>query len=154
MERQLWRLQDLRDGGGFGFSVELFFLSLAQLISTTSSLETHYALYIGTFRAITSDWRQHKHSIGTQRVILNLICDMATPDRGIFANPNYPRYITDELLVMFGSMVQGQSGLQHIDDAMEELNAAPQWPTIGRPLRAEAIKVLSRSCTHVPSSSS
>jgi hypothetical protein len=25
MERQLWRLQDLRDGGGFGFWVELFF---------------------------------------------------------------------------------------------------------------------------------
>jgi hypothetical protein len=154
MERQLWHLQDLHDSGGFGFLVKLFFLSLMQLISTTSSLETHYTLYIGTFRAIMSNWRQHKHSIRTQCVILNLICNMAIPDRGIFSNPNYPRYITDELLVMFGSMVQGQSGLQHINDAMEELNATPQWPTIGRPLRAEAIKVLSRSCTHVPSSSS
>jgi len=29
MERQLWRLQDLRDGGGFGYSIERFFLALA-----------------------------------------------------------------------------------------------------------------------------
>jgi hypothetical protein len=31
MVRQLWRLQDLRDGGGFGFWVELFFLVVFQL---------------------------------------------------------------------------------------------------------------------------
>jgi hypothetical protein len=37
MERQLWRLQDLRDGGGLGFTVELFFLALSQLLSTSSS---------------------------------------------------------------------------------------------------------------------
>ena len=28
MKRQLWRLLDLRDGGGLGFTIELFFLSL------------------------------------------------------------------------------------------------------------------------------
>ncbi len=55
MERQLWRLQDLRDGGGFGFSVELFFNVLADLLSMASSWDTHSALYIGTFRSITSD---------------------------------------------------------------------------------------------------
>jgi hypothetical protein len=33
MERQLWRLQDLCHGNGFGFSVELFFLALARLVS-------------------------------------------------------------------------------------------------------------------------
>lgn len=58
--------------------------------------------------------------------MLDPICDGTIADRGIFYIPNYPRYITDELLVMFGRMVQGQSGLQHIDDAMEELNAVPQ----------------------------
>ena len=34
LEQQLWRLQDLRDGGGLGYMVELFFLALKQLLST------------------------------------------------------------------------------------------------------------------------
>ncbi|KAI0276091.1 hypothetical protein BGY98DRAFT_736331 [Russula aff. rugulosa BPL654] len=37
MERQLWRLQDLRDGGGLGFTIELFFLALRQLSSAPPS---------------------------------------------------------------------------------------------------------------------
>ncbi|KAH9009412.1 hypothetical protein EDB83DRAFT_2453728 [Lactarius deliciosus] len=32
MERQLWRLQDFRDGGGFGYWVELFFLMNSQIL--------------------------------------------------------------------------------------------------------------------------
>jgi hypothetical protein len=72
MERQLWRLLDLRDAGGFGFLVELFLLMLARLLSMASSQDAHSALYVGTFRVITSGWRQHKHSIGAQRVILNV----------------------------------------------------------------------------------
>ncbi len=51
LQRQLWRLQDLRDGGGLGFIVELFFLALKQLLSTSLSQESQSALYIGTFRA-------------------------------------------------------------------------------------------------------
>jgi hypothetical protein len=54
MERQLWRLQDLRDGGGFGFTVELFFLSLRQLLSMSSSSDSFSTFYVGTFRAVTS----------------------------------------------------------------------------------------------------
>ena len=34
LRRQLWRLQDLRDGGGLGFAVEFFLLSVKQLLST------------------------------------------------------------------------------------------------------------------------
>ena len=120
MERQLWRLLDIRDGRGFGFFVELFFLMLAQRLSMASSQDTHSALYIGTFRAITSGWRERKNSIGTQRVILNLICDIAIYDRGVISNCTYPKYITDELLVLLGNMVEGQSGA-HIDDTMVEL---------------------------------
>ena len=120
MERQFWRLQDIRDGGGFGLVVELFFLTLAQLLSTASSQHSHSSLYIGTLRAITSDWRQHKHSIGTQRVILNLVCDLAVDSVGMFSAHNYPRYITDELLILLGHMVEGQSG-SHIDDALNQL---------------------------------
>ena len=47
MQRQLWRLQDLGDGGGLGFAIELFFLALSQLLSTSSSKESHSALYRG-----------------------------------------------------------------------------------------------------------
>ncbi|KAH9076962.1 hypothetical protein EDB83DRAFT_1659593 [Lactarius deliciosus] len=123
MERQLWRLLDLRDGDGFGFSVEVFFLVLARL-SSMSSQDTNSALYIRTFRAITSGWRQHKHCIGTQRVILNLICDIAICDRGIFSKPTFPTDIANELLILLENMMEGQSG-SHFDDAMAELRLGP-----------------------------
>ncbi|KAH9015931.1 hypothetical protein EDB85DRAFT_2156319 [Lactarius pseudohatsudake] len=119
MERQLWRLQDLRDSGGFGFSIEL------------SSL---------TFKDIASDWRQHKGSIGTQRVILNLVCDIAIPFRGIFSNRQYPKYITDELLVLLQHMVEEQVG-SHLNDAMSDLERSDERNSFAD----EAKKVISRS---------
>jgi hypothetical protein len=157
MERQLWRLQDLRDGGGFGFWVELFFPVATQLLSIPLSPDAHSALIVGTFRAITSNWRQHKHSIGTQRVVLNLVCDIAILDRGLSSNYYIPRFVTDELLILLGNMVEGQSG-SHIDNAMKELKDAVnhepnalEWTEV--PLfRAEAIKVISRSRAPAPSS--
>ena len=151
MERQLWRLQDLRRGGGFGFSVELFFLALSRLFSTTSSQNSNSALYLGTFRIITSDWRQHKHSIGTQIVILDLVCDVASYGRGIFSDHDYPSYITDELLFLLGNMVQGQSGL-HIDDALEQLNDPSTWIDEDSGFAQEAIKVISQMRGPGPSS--
>jgi hypothetical protein len=48
LRRQLWRLQDLRDDG-LGFTVELFFLALRQLLSNSVSRESHFALFVGTF---------------------------------------------------------------------------------------------------------
>ncbi|KAH9009620.1 hypothetical protein EDB84DRAFT_1571104 [Lactarius hengduanensis] len=152
MERQLWRLQDFRDGGGFGYWVELFFLMSSQILQIQLPPDASYALHIGTFRAVTSNWRQHKHSIGTQRVILNVVCDMAILDRGILSDTVFPRYITDKLLVLLGNVVEGQSG-SHIDDAMtrKELNDAieghplPEWFTAIRLFGVEAVKVISRS---------
>ncbi|KAI9459260.1 hypothetical protein BJY52DRAFT_1267328 [Lactarius psammicola] len=150
MERQLWRLQDFRDSGGFGYWVELFFVMAQHLWDIPLSPVTYSSLVVGTFRAITSNWRQHKHSIGTQRVIINLICDLAILDRGLLSGCVLPRYITDELLVLFENMVEGQS-CPHIDDAMKELddaikgqNADPEWFTEGRLFRAKANKVISR----------
>jgi hypothetical protein len=55
LQRQLWRLQDLRDGGGLGFTVELFLVALHQLLSASPPQDSHSALYITTFRVITSD---------------------------------------------------------------------------------------------------
>jgi hypothetical protein len=109
MERQLWRLQDLSVGGAVGFTLELYFLSIKQLLSTFRSppKEIHKTLYVKTLEAITADWEnftdngtdsQGTDSQGTLQIILNLVYDIAVPDRGIFSNFGYPPYITDELL--------------------------------------------------------
>ena len=111
MQRQVWRLQDLCDGGGLGFTVELFFLSLSQLLSISSSRESHSALYIGMFRAITSDWSEHKHSLGTQKLLLNI----AMPRHWEFED-YYPAYIVDEFLLLLANIFEGQTG-PHIDEA-------------------------------------
>ncbi|KAH8983280.1 hypothetical protein EDB92DRAFT_1951685 [Lactarius akahatsu] len=145
MERQLWRLQDLRDGSGFGFSIELFFLVLPQLLFVASSRDTHSALYIRTFRDITSNWKQHKSSIGTQRVILNLVYDIAIPFRGIFSDRQYPEYITDELLELLRNMVEEPSG-SHIGDALSDLGPF----NAGNPFAKKAMDIISRA--RVPSS--
>jgi hypothetical protein len=101
--RQLWRLQDLRDGGGLGFTAELFLLALRQLLSNSVSRDSHSALFVGTFRAITFDWAKYKHSLGTQKILLAVV----TPFDGIFCRFNYPSYIIDEFLVLLSNMLRG-----------------------------------------------
>lgn len=120
LRRQLWRLQDLRDGGGLGFTVELYFLALKQLLSipSSSSNKSHSLLYIGAFRAITSDWAKYKHSLGTQKLLL----DMVLPSRGIMSEFCYPTDVTDEFLGLLGNILKGQGG-SHIDDVMQVLSA-------------------------------
>ena len=126
MERQLWRLFDLRHGGSFGLSVEFFFQVIAKLLFSAPSQDTHSALYMGTLKSISSGWRQHRGCIGTQRVILNLICDIALYERGVFSDgPNFPRKITTELLRLLEKMMEEQSGSRlHIEDAMMQLDTA------------------------------
>ena len=126
MERQLWRLHDLRHGSGLGFSVEVFFLALRRLLPICSPKEPYIALFIGTFKAIISGWEKYKYSFGTQQVLLNLVCDLAAQDRGIFSGYAYPPYITDELLVLLGNMLEGEEG-SHIDKAARELRTARLW---------------------------
>ena len=117
MQQQLWRLRDLCDGGGLGFTVELFFLAFSQLLSTSSSKESHSALYTGTFRAITSDWSKHKDSLGTQ----NLLLDIAMSRRWEF-EVHYPAYIVDEFLLLLGNIFRGQTG-PHIDKAGQQFKS-------------------------------
>ena len=117
MRQQLWCLQDLHDSGGLGFTVELFFLALSQLLSTSSSEESHFALYTGTFRAITSDWSKRKDSLGTQ----NLLLDIAMSRRREF-NEYYPAYIADEFLLLLGNIFEGQTG-PHIDKAKQQFES-------------------------------
>jgi hypothetical protein len=137
LQRQVWRLQDLRDGGGLGFTIELFFLALKQLLSTSSS---HQTLYIVTFRAITSNWAKYKHSLGTQKVLL----DMVASYQGIISDFEYPAYITNELLDLLKSVFTGQGG-KHIDHAIEELKLHHDLD--GRPGRKEWWAKVTRAIT-------
>lgn len=124
MERQLWRLQDLSVGGAFGFTLELYFLALRQLLpASTSSSREFTTFYISALRDITSDWKEHKDSPGTQKIILNLICDIGVRDRGIFSNYPYPDDITTELVGLLCKMIQGRES-DYVKDAIEELRDA------------------------------
>jgi len=127
MERQLWRLQDLSIGGAFGFTLELYFLSLKQILSTYTSPPGEIHI-LGAFKAITSDWdsEQLKNSPGTLQIILYMACDIAVQNRGIFSNFVYPEYITKELLELFGNMVEGQENCD-TDPALKELRNVPSW---------------------------
>src|SRR6267142_1643354 len=142
MERQLWRLQDLSIGGAFGFTLELYFLSLKKILSTFTPppREIHITFYIGAFKAITSDWERFKDSLGTQQIILNLVCDMAVRDRGMFSNFVYPEYITKELLELLGKMVKGQTN-RYIDAALNELRDVG-WRLGDRSFRDSALKTI------------
>lgn len=112
MERQFWRLQDIREGGALGYTLELYLLSLKRILSTITRQPRDILLtyYAGALKSITSDWKSYKKSIGTLQIILNIICDMAVRDRGIFSNFRYPDYvtITEELLTLLGNMVEGE----------------------------------------------
>jgi hypothetical protein len=145
MKRQLWRLLDLRDGGGLGFTIELFFLTLRQLelSSTSSSSELKEIYYTGTFKAITSDWKNYKNSVGTQRILLDLLCDLVIGRRGAFSNFTYPPYIVEMLLELVGEMVEGREGFHaHIDDIIQELEEVNFRNPVDNDLRDKALNVI------------
>ena len=116
LQRQLWRLQDLRDGCGFAFTVELFFLALKQLLSTSSSKNSHFALYSGTFRVITSDWSKHKYSHGTRKLLLDVAL------RNYYFQDENPDYIVDEFLELIRNFFEGQED-EHIDEAVQQIKS-------------------------------
>ena len=122
MERQLWRLQDLRHGGGLGYTVELFFLSLRQLLSMPSLLESNSDFYVGAFKIITSNWEKGKESLGTQHILLGIICDLIIKDRGVFSDFSYPESIATMLLEMVGEILRVYAGPdEHIRGAEQEI---------------------------------
>ena len=120
IQRQMWRLQDLRDGGGGPcFTVELFFLALSQLLSTSSSKESHSALCTGTFRAITSNWNRHKDSWNTK---IPSRYHHVTMSRRWELDGSYPAYFVDEFLSLLGNIFEGQTG-PHIDEARRQFES-------------------------------
>ncbi|KAH9011125.1 hypothetical protein EDB84DRAFT_1569944 [Lactarius hengduanensis] len=125
MRRQIWRLQDVRDGGGLGFSIELFFLSLRRLLSISSMDESNSVFYTGTFKVITSHWMEGKESPGTHHILLNIICDLIIPGRGIFSDFSYPESITTMLIDAVRDILQGYVGPdEDILEALREIESA------------------------------
>ena len=150
MTSQLWRLQDLRDGGGLGFTIELFFLSLRQLSPTPSSSELNRVFYTGTFEVITSGWENIEHPSGTQRILLNIICDLVIKSRGVFSDSSYPEYIVKMLLDLVGDMLDRHGYTQpHINSVVEELWNVNPRDCMDRALRGEALKKLGHLPTNL-----
>ncbi|KAI9438748.1 hypothetical protein H4582DRAFT_1950685 [Lactarius indigo] len=143
MKRQLWRLQDLRDGGGLGFTVELFFLSLRQLLSIPSLHESNSVFYDGTFKIITSHWKEGRESLGTHHILLNVICDIIIRGRGVFSDISYPESIMTMLFEMVGNMLQGYAGLDgHIRDAVQEIESVDSRSCMDVSLQRRALAAI------------
>jgi hypothetical protein len=120
--RQLWRLQDLRDGSGLGFTIELFLISLRKLLSMPSLHESNSVFYTGAFKIITSHWEESMDSLGTLHILLNILCDLIIRGRGAFSDFSYPEPITTLFVDMVGKMLQRYSGPdEHIRDAVQEI---------------------------------
>ena len=143
MNRQLWRLQDLRDGGGLGFTVELFFLSLRQLLTIPSLHESNSVFYTGAFRTITSRWEEGKGSLGTQHILLNIICDLIIQGRGVFSDFSYPERITTMLVDMIGNVLRDYAGPDgHIRVAVREIASVDSRICMDMRLQRRALETL------------
>ncbi|KAN0136276.1 hypothetical protein V8E53_005881 [Lactarius tabidus] len=148
MTRKLWRLQDLRDGGGLGYTIELFFLSLRHLLSIPSLHESNCAFYIGTFKIITSHWEDSKASLGTQCILLNLVCDLIIRERGVFSDFQYPEPITTTLVDMLSNTLRQFAGPdEHIRDAVWEIENVDSLICMDMGLRSRALVAVQRFCT-------
>ena len=146
MKRQLWRLQDLRDGGGLGFVVELFFLSLRQVLSIPSLHESKSVFYIGAFKIIASHREKSKDSPGTHHTLLNILCDLIIRDRGVFSKFSYPEPITTILLEMVSNMLQGYAGPdEDIRDLLQEIVNVDSESCKDRKLQQRALIAIPRN---------
>jgi hypothetical protein len=151
MKRQIWRLLDLRDGSGLGFTIELFFLAVRQLSSTSPSSDLKF-FYTGTFEVITSKWEKSRNSIGTQRVLLDLVCDLVIRNRRVFSDFSYPPYLVDKLLTLVGDMVKGHGNSHpHINEVVQELEDDNLWNRMDNSLRDRALDAICPPF-HTPSS--
>ncbi|KAH8985736.1 hypothetical protein EDB86DRAFT_2832958 [Lactarius hatsudake] len=122
MRRQLWRLQDVRDGGGLG------------------------VFYIGTFKTITSHWMEGRKSLGTQRILLNIICDLTIRGRGVFSDFSYPESIMTMFVDMVGNIFQGYEGPdEHVRDAVREIESVDTRTCMDTGLRRRALAAILRS---------
>ncbi|KAH8993049.1 hypothetical protein EDB86DRAFT_1403730 [Lactarius hatsudake] len=114
MKAQLWRLQDLRDGG-FVSMLELFMAAVR-----ASKVSLHHSsrpLFIGTFKSLTSDWKEHRDAPGTQRLLVHLLRQVL-PKNNEMPVDDVPAYIVDKFLTFIGEMLAGKKG-GHVTEALQ-----------------------------------
>ena len=131
----MWSFDDLFEGG-LGFAVELLLLSLRHILFTCPSQEPYSALYIGTFRTITSDRRRYGGWAfdATQNILL----DVVGSDQGLLRTFDYPDYITNEVWALSGDILEGRTG-HHIDIAVHKLTDLQREVGGGYGAKAEAV---------------
>jgi Family of unknown function (DUF6535) len=120
-ERQLWRLLDIHEGSAVGFTLELYLISLREILSTSASLsDDPHDTFFSALEAITSNRALSECTISTQQLILELILDIAA-NRGVFYDFSYPNFIEEELVRILRNVVAGVHDVFDIGLAMEEL---------------------------------
>ena len=118
IKTQLWRLQDLRDGG-LVYILELFFAAIRS--SKAASHHSSRPLYIGTFRSITADWKERRHAVWTQRLLVNLLRHVL-PENNDSPADEIPGYIIDEFLPFVANVLAEKKG-SHVNDAISMIKA-------------------------------
>ncbi|KAH9967794.1 hypothetical protein BJV74DRAFT_799460 [Russula compacta] len=112
IEVQLWRMQDLRDGG-LVFMLELFIATIRS--GKAASHLSSPALYIHTFRKITADWKEHRDKIWTQRLLVNLLRRVLPV--GSWSVEEVPSSIIDEFLPFVAKVLAEKKG-SHVKRAI------------------------------------
>ncbi|KAI9461309.1 hypothetical protein BJY52DRAFT_220923 [Lactarius psammicola] len=113
MKAQLWRLQDLRDGG-YVFALELFMAAVRA--SKVPMRHSARLLFVGTFKSLTSDWKEHRDAPCTQRLLV-LLLQQILPQNNDTPDEEVPTYIIDEFLTLLGELLAGKNG-PHVDEAI------------------------------------
>ena len=139
LQRSAWSFIDFCEGG-LGLAVELFLLSLKQLLSTYPSQESYSTLFIGTFRAITSDRRRYARQIFDP--IQNILLDVVASEQGLLRTFNYPDYITDEVWELLGDVLAEGQAYYDIDSVVRQLTDLQR--EVGGRYGAKAEAVISR----------
>jgi len=98
---------------------------------------------MGTFKIITSHWEKSKESIGTQCILLNLICDLVLKGRGVFSDFHYPEYVVDELLDLVRRIIDGRGDPRsHIDEIVKELRNSKDRDVRDAELRESVLVII------------
>jgi hypothetical protein len=118
IKTQLWRLQDLRDGG-LVYMLELCFVAIRS--GKAASHHSSRPLYIGTFRTISADWKERRHAVWTQRLLVNLFRHVL-PENNESPADDVPGYIIDEFLPFVANVLAEKKG-SHVNDAISMIKA-------------------------------
>ena len=88
MGRQLWRLLDLCDGGGLGFTMNISSLPFdkTRSLNVENPSSEMMVFYTGTFKVITSKWEKSNNSAGTKGMLLDFLGNVVIRSYGVFSD--------------------------------------------------------------------